>query len=100
MLVDPVTAANAYREATLALQSGTVTDAGLLSSYRFAIEAYQQAPVVGSFKVFFNLPAFVIVALITWLAYTGISQSKKSANAMVIFKVLVILFVIGAGAFY
>jgi len=100
MLVDPVTAANAYREATIALQSGTVTDAGLLSSYRFAIEAYQQAPVVGSFKVFFNLPAFVIVALITWLAYTGISQSKKSANAMVIFKVLVILFVIGAGAFY
>ena len=100
MLVDPVTAANAYREATIALQSGTVTDAGLLSSYRFAIEAYQQAPVVGSVKVFFNLPAFVIVALITWLAYTGISQSKKSANAMVIFKVLVILFVIGAGAFY
>ena len=100
MLVDPVTAANAYREATQALQSGAITEPNLLSSYRFAIEAYEQAPTLGSLKIFFNLPAFVIVALITWLAYTGISQSKKSANAMVIFKVLVILFVIGAGAFY
>lgn len=100
MLVDPVTAANAYREATQALQSGADIEPALLTSYRFAIEAYQQAPVIGSLKIFFNLPAFVIVALITWLAYTGISQSKKSANAMVIFKVLVILFVIGAGAFY
>ncbi len=100
MLVDPVTAANAYREATQALQSGMVTEPAMINSYRFAIEAYQQAPAIGSMKVFFNLPAFIIVVLITWLAYTGISQSKKSANAMVIFKVLVILFVIGAGAFY
>ncbi|MFM8592269.1 MAG: amino acid permease [Sphingomonadales bacterium] len=100
MLVDPVTAANAYREATQALGSGVPLDERQLRSYQFAIEAYRQAPQFGSLKVFFNLPAFVIVALITWLAYVGINQSKRSANAMVIFKVLVILFVIGAGAFY
>jgi len=100
MLVDPVTAANAYQEATQALAAGTVTDPVQLQSYQFAIDAYRQAPALGTVKVFFNLPAFIIVALITWLAYVGISQSKKSANAMVIFKVLVILFVIGAGAFY
>ncbi|MBU6307894.1 MAG: amino acid permease [Bacteroidetes bacterium] len=100
MLVDPVTAANAYQEATQALAAGTVTDPVQLQSYQFAIDAYRQAPAFGAVKVFFNLPAFIIVALITWLAYVGISQSKKSANAMVIFKVLVILFVIGAGAFY
>jgi amino acid transporter len=100
MLVDPVTAANAYQEATQALAAGTVTDPVQLQSYQFAIDAYRQAPALGAVKVFFNLPAFIIVALITWLAYVGISQSKKSANAMVIFKVLVILFVIGAGAFY
>src|SRR5690606_23207347 len=50
--------------------------------------------------VFINLPAFIIVALITWLAYTGIKESKRSANFMVIFKVAVILFVICAGAFF
>ena len=100
MLVDPVTAANAYQEATQALAAGTVTDPVQLQSYQFAIDAYRQAPTLGAVKVFFNLPAFIIVALITRLAYVGISQSKKSANAMVIFKVLVILFVIGAGAFY
>ena len=100
MLVDPVTAANAYQEATQALTAGTVTDPVQLQSYQFAIDAYRHAPALGAVKVFFNLPAFIIVALITWLAYVGISQSKKSANAMVIFKVLVILFVIGAGAFY
>lgn len=100
MLVDPITADAAYREASQALQAGTVIDPEQLKSYRFAIDAYQQAPTLGSLKIFFNLPAFVIVALITWLAYVGMSQSKKSANAMVIFKVVVILFVIGAGAFY
>jgi APA family basic amino acid/polyamine antiporter len=100
MLVDPVTAANAYHEATDAIASGNLIDDRQLQSYQFAIDAYQQAPTWGTIKVFFNLPAFIIVALITWLAYVGISQSKKSANAMVIFKVLVILFVIGAGAFY
>ncbi|HBB57756.1 MAG TPA: amino acid transporter [Chitinophagaceae bacterium] len=100
MLVDPVTAANAYQEATQALAAGTVTDPVQLQSYQFVIDAYRLAPALGAVKVFFNLPAFIIVALITWLAYVGISQSKKSANAMVIFKVLVILFVIGAGAFY
>ncbi|MBM3922549.1 MAG: amino acid permease [Sphingomonadales bacterium] len=100
MLVDPVTAEGAYREATQAIHGGAVIDPEQLKSYRFVIESYQQAPSLGSIKIFFNLPAFVIVALITWLAYVGINQSKKSANAMVIFKVLVILFVIGAGAFY
>ncbi|MFM7646151.1 MAG: amino acid permease [Sphingomonadales bacterium] len=100
MLVDPVTAAHAYQEAASALSSGIVLEDQQLRSYQFAMQAYEQAPVIGSTKVFFNLPAFIIVALITWLAYVGISQSKKSANAMVIFKVLVILFVIGAGAFY
>jgi basic amino acid/polyamine antiporter, APA family len=100
MLVDPVTAVNAYQEATQAIGAGLPLDQRQLQSYQFAIDAYGQAPQLGGFKIFFNLPAFIIVALITWLAYVGINQSKKSANAMVIFKVLVILFVIGAGAFY
>ncbi len=100
MLVDPVTASRAYHEATVALGSGTLTDPILIKNYQFAVKAYEQAPVIGSWHVFFNLPAFIIVGLITWLTYTGIKESKQSANFMVIFKVLVIIFVIIAGSFF
>ncbi|HEY1022841.1 MAG TPA: amino acid permease, partial [Flavisolibacter sp.] len=58
------------------------------------------APVFAGYKVFFNLPAFLIVVLITWVAYIGIKESKKTANAMVMFKIGVIIFVIVAGAFF
>jgi amino acid transporter len=100
MLVDPATAQSAFREATEALTAGTVTDPEKLKSYQFAIEAWNSAPVVSGYHVFFNLPAFIIVGLITWLVFTGIKESKQSANFMVIFKVIVIIFVIIAGVFF
>ena len=100
MLIDPMTAKNAFLESTNALASGEVFSPERLESYRFAIEAYNNAPMIGSMKVFFNLPAFIIIALITWVAYIGISQSKKTANFMVYFKIGVIVFVIVVGAFF
>lgn len=100
MLIDPMTAKNAFVESTTALASGETISAEMAKSYQFAIDAYNNAPMIGDTKVFFNLPAFIIVALITWLAYIGIKESKKSANFMVYFKVAVIIFVIVAGAFF
>lgn len=100
MLVDPVTAGNAFTEASNALAAGGITDPEKLKSYQFAVDAYNNAPVIGGTHIFFNLPAFIVVALITWLAYIGIKESKHSANFMVIFKVAVIIFVIIAGAFF
>lgn len=100
MLVDPKTAANAFHEATKALASGQALSPEATANYNFAINAYNNAPVIGSTHIFFNLPAFIIVALITWLAYIGMKESKQSANYMVIFKVAVIIFVIIAGAFF
>jgi APA family basic amino acid/polyamine antiporter len=100
MLIDPTTAENAFIESTNALAAGTVTDPEKIKSYQFAVEAWNSAPVVAGKHVFFNLPAFIIVCLITWLAYVGIKESKHTANAMVIFKVGVIIFVIVAGAFF
>lgn len=100
MLVDPQTANAAYTQATQALAGGEALTPALEKSYRFAIDAYNNAPVIGGTHIFFNLPAFIIVGLITWLAYIGIKESKQSANFMVIFKVLVIIFVIVAGAFF
>lgn len=100
LLVDPMTAKQAYLEASTGLSSGAILTPEQTKSYQFAVEAYQNAPVIGSTKIFINLPAFIIVALITWLAYIGIKESKRSANFMVIFKVAVIIFVIVAGAFF
>lgn len=51
-------------------------------------------------KLLINLPAFIIVGLITMVAYVGIQESKKLSNAMVILKMLVIVLVIGLGFFY
>ncbi len=100
LLIDPQTAANAFKESTLAMQNQATLTAEQIKSYSFAIDAYNNAPVINGWKVFFNLPAFIIVVLVTWLAYVGIKESKKSANFMVIFKILVIIFVIVAGAFF
>lgn len=100
MIIDPMTAKNAFLESTQALKDPTILTAKQIKSYQFAINAYNSAPEIGGTKIFFNLPAFIIVALITWLAYIGIKESKKSANFMVYFKVAVIIFVIVAGAFF
>ena len=67
---------------------------------QFIIDGFNSAPMIGSTKLFLNVPAFIIVALITALAYIGMKESKKSANAMVVFKIAVIIFVIIVGFFY
>jgi len=85
LLIDPFTA----HEEFLAQKSSSL---GYL--------AYTTAPMLGSWRVIINLPAFIIVGIVTVLAYIGISESQKSARAMVIFKIAVLLIVIIAGAFY
>ena len=59
--------------------------------------AYAQAPVVAGFHIVMNLPAFLIVAFVTLLAYIGISESKRSANLMVGLKLVVLAFIAVVG---
>ena len=47
-----------------------------------------------------DIPAFMIVVLITWICYAGIRESKTTNNIMVLLKIGILLLVIGAGAFY
>jgi basic amino acid/polyamine antiporter, APA family len=54
---------------------------------------YINAPEILGFKFIINLPAFIIVMLITALAYIGINESRKSANFMVGLKLVVLLFI-------
>ncbi len=62
--------------------------------------AWANAPSLGNIKLICDLPAFFITIIITWIIYVGIKESKRTTNAMVILKMVVILLVIIAGAFF
>ncbi|MFZ6014049.1 MAG: amino acid permease [Bacteroidota bacterium] len=62
--------------------------------------AWTTAPVIGGIKLIANLPAAIIVVLITVLAYIGIRESKKSANFMVGLKLVVLAAIVLIGIFY
>ncbi|MFD1255184.1 amino acid permease [Mucilaginibacter terrae] len=62
--------------------------------------AWNTAPGIGGIKLIANLPALVIVVLITYLVYIGIRETKKVTNAMVLLKVGVVIAVIALGFFY
>ena len=87
MVTDPKTAHDVYLQA--------VQSHADLSSLAWTV-----APQIANFKLIFNLPAFLIVGFISILAYIGIKESKRSANAMVIVKLLVLLLVVVVGYFY
>lgn len=93
------TAQQGYEEAVKHLAAGGTRET-FSKLARIGYEAINNAPMIGSWKVILNIPAFVIVILITILVYRGITESKKTTNAMVIFKIIIIIFVIVLGSFY
>ncbi len=78
----------------------TLYEAAVAAGEPTAGMAWVTAPMAGSFKFICNLPAFVIIVLITMLAYVGIKESRSSANFMVGLKLVVLAFVVGIGVFY
>jgi basic amino acid/polyamine antiporter, APA family len=72
----------------------------LSPALRDSYHAWHEAPRVASVPLIMDLPALMIIAIITWLVYIGIKDSKNANNIMVVIKLLVILLVIAVGAFY
>ena len=62
--------------------------------------AWQNAPILGSLRIIFDLPALLINILITYLVYRGTKESKNFSNAMVIVKLVIIVLIIVVGFFY
>ena len=87
MLTDPTTA-KANFESVLSLGKNT------------ASLAWSTAPVIAGFKFICNLPAAIIIILITILAYIGIKESRRGVNIMVGLKLVVLALVVGIGIFY
>ena len=77
-------------------------------AYQAAIEnnlpvkdlVYTNAPTIGGLHLIINLPAFIIVVLVTLLAYVGIHESKKTANMMVMLKLFILVMVAVIGFWF
>jgi basic amino acid/polyamine antiporter, APA family len=97
--MDFLSALRGHEQVTALLAQGTPLSAipdGLRSAYL----AWSTAPVLFGVHLVADLPALLITALITWLVYIGIKESKQASNIMVAVKLAVILGVIAIGAFY
>ena len=97
--MDYLTAYNGYTE-VLAQQAAGRTmeqlDANLIACY----DAWRTAPNLGGLHVILDLPALLIIILITWLVYRGMKESRNASNAMVVVKLAIILLVVAVGVFY
>ncbi|MCH5745360.1 hypothetical protein MMB25_26260, partial [Salmonella enterica] len=65
-----------------------------------AAHAWTTAPHILGFPVIINLPAVLIVALITWILVIGIRESAWANTVMVVLKLAILFFFIVMGAFW
>jgi APA family basic amino acid/polyamine antiporter len=74
--------------------------AGLSTLVRQAADVFETAPRVAGVPIILDVPAFLIVAFITWVLVRGIRESAWLNSAMVGLKLAIIAFFIIVGAFY
>ncbi len=92
LTVDYRTASRVFSEST------SLTN--ITTDQKDALTAWHLAPKLGGLRIIFDAPAVLINILVTLLVYRGIKESKQVSNAMVILKLIIIIAVIGVGAFY
>ena len=104
LTMDFLTASRGFDKVDAMLKAGqTLEQIGATEGLGNAVAAYQAwttAPILGGFHLVCDLPALVIVFIITALVFVGIKESKNASNIMVAIKLGVIFFVIVMGAFY
>ncbi len=80
-----------YMEAKHAIEKGT--------DNKEILDAWANAPRIGSLRIIFDLPALIINVLITYLVYRGVKESKNFSNAMVVLKLAVVALIILVGGY-
>jgi APA family basic amino acid/polyamine antiporter len=90
-----------YRSAHDAFRavSAAASGSGVDVTTQYLASAWTHAPRGLGFPLIVNLPAVLVVALITAVLVIGIKESANINNAMVLLKVGIILFFIAVGAF-
>ncbi|MBB1194393.1 amino acid permease [Flavobacterium sp. SOK18b] len=97
--MDFLSASRGFDEATALMQAGkNYTD--LSPALQDAYTAWNTSPVIGSFHFVADLPALLIIVLITALIYRGMKESRNASNIMVVVKLCIVLLVIAVGVFY
>jgi APA family basic amino acid/polyamine antiporter len=99
LTIDYFSAFHAHKSVVEALSTGH-NISQLPSSVQYANQAWMNAPAFGNMRLIADLPALFIVAVITYIVFIGIRESRTTNNVMVAIKLLVIFFVIVAGSFY
>src|SRR2546426_10068080 len=72
----------------------------LTADIKQAAEAWTAAPQLGGLHIVFNVPACLIVMLLTWILVLGIRESAWFNAAMVAVKLVIVVFFLAVGAFY
>ncbi|HRN49478.1 MAG TPA: amino acid permease [Niabella sp.] len=99
LTMDYITAKHGFKEVNELVNGGTAMaslDNGLLEKFT----AWTTAPQIGNFRVIMDFPALLITAIITYIVFIGVKESRNSANLMVLLKLGVIFLVIVVGSFY
>ena len=96
---DYLSASRGYQAALEAIHSGTPL-AQLSSGLQEAYAAWTNAPQLAGFRIIADFPALFIVVIITWICYVGIRESRITNNFFVVLKIVLLLMVIGIGAFF
>lgn len=63
-------------------------------------QAWKEAPRLLGLPFIFNLPAFAIVLVVTWIVLVGIRETARFNTALVVAKVIIVLFFLAIGAHY
>ena len=95
LTMDFTTAHNGFLEASHAA-AGTAVDPAIAEQST----AWSTAPQLFGLHLIMDLPALMIVALITYIVFIGIKESRSASNVMVIIKLAVVFLVIVLGAYY
>jgi APA family basic amino acid/polyamine antiporter len=93
LATDPRTAAQAN---AAVVADPSITSASILDG----AAAWTQAPHISGIPIIFNLPAVLIVLLLTWVLVRGIRESAWANSAMVVLKLVILLLFVGIGAFW
>jgi amino acid transporter len=99
LTMDYLSAYRGYNEAIFLLSKGNTLEKlpeNLFNSYN----AWINSPTIFGLHIIADIPALLIVVLITYLVFKGIKESRNANNVMVAIKLGIILFVILIGAFY
>ena len=82
MQIDYLSAKNGYTSYLFENKTNT--------SSEIAYNAWLSAPKIFDLRIIGDVPALLIIILITYLVYKGIKESKRVGNIMVLIKILVI----------